>query len=307
MCREILMSSEKYAEFLEAIGHRVLHTKNTWWYESSSHVYSNFPYHILVSVDLKDIDLVLGRTGFAAKYACPIDFGRASYQHVCTDRGYDLGNLGPKGRNGTRRGLERCTVRRLTFKELATLGSFDVCRDTWRRHGKPVPSNFEKYWKRFYGGADKVSVMETWGSFVGDKLAAFLIAVLTDGSMCLRDVCSQSEALKSYPNNALVYTFTRDAIVRPEVTEVSYGLQSLQEGTDSLDRFKEGMGFQRRTVGQRIEINRSLRPVLQGSIAKAALRISRMGNSNQTIRKLSGLLQWYTEQPNLSALNGNGQ
>ncbi|MBI5252031.1 MAG: GNAT family N-acetyltransferase [Desulfomonile tiedjei] len=302
------MSSEKYAEFLAGIGHRVVRTKDTWWYESSSHVYSNFPYHIPVTVKLNEIDEVLGNTGFAAKYACPIEIGRPSYQHVCTERDYDFATLNQKARNRTRRGLERCSVRRLTFKELAATESLELCRDTWMRHGKPVPSDFEDYWSRFYNAADAASVLETWGAFVGDELGAFLIAVLTDGCMCLRDVCSHSNHLHAHPNNALVYLFTKDAIARQEVSEVSYGLQSLQEGTETLDRFKEGMGFPRRPVGQRIEVNRTLRPILRGPIAKAALRLSRMGNKNQTIRKLSGLLQWYTEQPNLSSSrNGNSR
>jgi hypothetical protein len=123
------------------MGHRVVHTSSACWFNVSPGIYTNFPYHLAIEATVKEIDQVLGMRGLAARYLCSIENGQPSYRIVCDKKNYDFSSLSTKARNQTRRGLERCQVKRLGFGKLDELGAMAVNRDTRLRQEVPYKGN----------------------------------------------------------------------------------------------------------------------------------------------------------------------
>ena len=112
-------------------------------------------------------------------------------------------------------------------------------------------------------------------------------------------VRSSTAHLRHDPNNALLFSYLRNALRRPGISEVSIGLESVQEEMGSLDHFKAGMGFRQAAVGQRIDVSPRLRPILKGPVLKAIRGAARMLSGRERFGKLAGMLKWYEEQPRL--------
>lgn len=293
------MSTEGYAHFLRSMGHQVRKSGQVYWFDAHPHIYMSFPFQQLVDQDAVDWKKVLQGDGWAARFPCQLNIGRASYRAVVDNPGYDLQSLASKARNQTRRGLESCEVRPLDFQELLADG-ITLNRETLERQGRKATDDFDLYWKRYYAEAAKAEGGHAWGSFVDGMLASYLIAFVMEDVSHVLIVRSSQAYLKRYPNNALIYEYLRYMLHGGLVREVSIGLESIQEGMDSLDHFKLGMGFRKEPVGQRIVLkpwlSRLIRPPLLG-IGQSVLR--HMPN-NETITKIAGLLRWYNEQPKSS-------
>ena len=134
---------------------------------------------------------------------------------------------------------------------------------------------------------------------MGDRLAAFLIAVTVGDCVYLPVLKSASAHLSEYPNNAVVYTLTRDALDRPGVKEVSWGLESLLPSLAGLERFKDGMGFRRRPIGQRIEMTRWLDTAVRGPATWAVQQLASHGRGGHTVDRAAATLALHAGQPRL--------
>ncbi len=295
------MSAEAYASLLEDAGHRVIRTANAWWYEAHPRWYQAIPFHTELNPSATELEEVLSEGAWVLRYPCPISAGTASYRIVCDDPGYGLSTLSSTARRATRRGLERCTVRRLPFVDLEANGGLELSRSTLVRQHRKVPTDHDRTWRRHYAAAAKTDTAECWAAFADDELAAFLIAVTIDDSFCIPVLKSSSEHLAEYPNNALVYEVTHGALGRPGISEVSWGLESLLESVGGLDRFKQGMGFEQRAIGQRIEIARWLGAALRGPATWAVQQLATRGVGGDTIGRAAATLRWHAEQPRSAA------
>jgi hypothetical protein len=293
------VSAEAYASLLEKSGHRVVRTASAWWYEAHPRWYLSIPFHAELTLSATELDEVFEAGAWVLRYPCPISIGRKSYRSVCTDPDYALSTLGSTARRATRRGLERCTVRRLPFTELERHGGLELSRSTLVRQHRRIPADHDQYWRRHYAAAGQNGFAECWAAFAGDRLAAFLIAVTVDDCVYLPVLKSSSEHLPQYPNNALVYSFTRDALDRPGVKEVSWGLESLLPSLAGLERFKQGMGFERRPIGQRIEMTGWLNAALRGPATWAVHWLASHGHGGQTIDRAAATLRVHAGQPRL--------
>lgn len=290
------MDTQNFAEFLEKLGHRVIRTESSWWYDVTRWAYMSFPFHVSITPSTDEINTLLLKNGLMARYTCPDGSGNASYYTACCGKSYDLSQLTVKARNQSRRGLERCTVRRVTFEDLGRLGGIAINRDTLLRQGRPVPRGHDAYWHKYYSAAEHTATMEAWAALVADELAAFIICCSFDDCMTILSSASNRKHLKAYPNNALIYTFTKEALSRPHISQVSYGLAPLQPGLENLDHFKHGMGFTDLPVGQRVQFHPFAGPFL----AKPAIRLLRRGieaaGFNGRMGQLAGVLRCYTDQ-----------
>jgi hypothetical protein len=188
----------------------------------------------------------------------------------------------------------------LEFKELEAVGAVELNRDTMIRQGRRIPSNHDEYWLKYYSAAACCKSMETWGSFVADELAAYLIACRIEDCINILILRSHSKHLKANPNNALIYVFTQQAISRTEINEISTGLESPQSDVSELERFKLRMGYQKSPIGQRIEFNDVFRPILRGTLLNAVHETATRIFSGENVNKFTGILRWYAEQPVLS-------
>jgi hypothetical protein len=131
---------------------------------------------------------------------------------------------------------------------------------------------------------------------VGQELAAWLNACNIEDCMVILNVCSDRKHLRSYPNNALIYTFNQQSLKRPEINEVHIGWASIKAELDSLDHFKLGMGYGKKLVGQRIELHRFLRPFCRGPLLRFGIKLYERRSQQDTFNKLAGMLRWYAEE-----------
>jgi hypothetical protein len=293
------MSLEHYVNLLRDTGHRVVLTDSACWSKVSPGMYMNFPIHRPVQPTYTEIRKVLGIGGIAVRYTCPLDMGRDSYELVCSDKNYGLASLPQKGRNRTRRGIETCSVRRIGWDELESVGALRLARDTRSRQGRSIPPNHDQVLRKYWSIAAKLDTMEAWGSFVGSELAAFLMASRIEDWVYIWSLNSDRNLLHANPNNALFYVFTTDVLSRPEVMAVSTGLESMQSDPADLERFKLRMGFQRVPIGQRVQFNYLYSAALRGPVLRALKNRFSHGSNNSIQSKLGVLLRWYSEQPAL--------
>jgi hypothetical protein len=126
----------------------------------SAGVYQSFPYDLSVLPTADELCQVLGMRGLAARHACPLTSGVASYQLIVDDAHYGLASLSGKARNQTRRGLENCSVRQVGFEELERAGALALSRDTLNRQGSSTAANHDRTWQR-YLGANRIKHTQT--------------------------------------------------------------------------------------------------------------------------------------------------
>lgn len=287
------MSSQGYADFLKRMGHNVISIDGVFWFDTHPRIYLCFPFHHPLNPKRINISSVFKKGGIVLRFPCLSGNGRSSYRISITDKNYDLTSLNGKSRNQTRRGLENCTVRKLTNNEVLC-NAFNLNTDTLQRQGRILTTNEKEYWKKYYQEILSVDGASIWGAFVQDELAAFLISVRMKHCENILIVRSRASLLKFYPNNALLYTFVSKALSSDEIDEISIGLESIQSNMESLDRFKLGMGFKKVPIGQCIIFRPPFALLLRGRGVKYILGL--LKNYNEKFAKLYGLVTWYDEQ-----------
>lgn len=290
------MSAEGYANFLIGMGHNVRKHGDVYWFNAHPHIYMSFPFDTLVSRDAIDVKAILRTDGWAARFPCDLSEGRASYRIIANQPDYNLMTLSGKARNQTRRGLENCDVRPVNFQELLAHAML-LNRETLERQGRCIPEGFESYWKQYYKHAALSEGAEAWGAFVENDLAAYLVAFVMNDVAHILIMRSSRSYLKKYPNNALLYSYLNHMLKEGKVKEVSIGLESIQAGMDSLDHFKEGMGFRKEPVGQQIILRPALKMLAKKPMVNLGLQLLAYLPDNERAAKLAGLLNWYAEQP----------
>jgi len=289
------VSAAGYAGFLRLMGHRLREEAGVYWFNVHSRIYMSFPFQTPVDPDSIQVRKVLGRDGLVLRHTCPLGKGRLSYRIAINEAGYDLQSLTGKARNQTRRGLERCRVQHLDFASF-TRECVALNRDTLLRQGRAIPSGFDDYWQRYYGYAGQADGAQIWGAFFEGELAAYLISFEMEGVAHILILRSKAELLRHYPNNALLFSYMKSVLGSGSIREVSIGLESIQCGMDSLDRFKTNMGFQKVPVGQCIAFTPWLRPFVAGRIGRVVRSLVEQHRGNERIDKMAGMLRWYAEQ-----------
>lgn len=290
------MDAGAYADFLRAIGHRVVATPSAHWYDASRFFYLSAPPHRVYDPAADELRDVLRPTRcLGVRFAAPLQGGgKLSYQIVCDNRGYGLEALSANVRSKVRRGLKRCVVGPVPFSVIATAGR-RAHRDTLARQARDTALTGAK-WDRFWTAAAATPGFEGWGAWSGDVLAAFLVTVTFDEGVEFLLARSCSDELGAYPNNALIFSVTEEMLVRRGVPEITFGLESL-EPVGPLDQFKFGMGFQRRPLRQRVVFHPLLRALLRQSPVRALVRrwTDRRGPEAVFWRKAAGLLRFAEE------------
>jgi hypothetical protein len=289
------LSVKGYASFLRDMGHQVRESAGVHWFNTYPHVYTSFPFEKMIDPDALEVKKVLRSDGWVLRFPCEIPHGRTSYRLACSRRDYGLDILSGKARNQTRRGIEQCDVRQVSFLELARLG-LKLNEETLVRQARKIPKDFSQYWQRYYLAASKADGAHAWGAFVEDELAAYLIAFEMDGVAHVLIVRSSSEFLRFYPNNALLFRYIQNSIGQEGFREVSIGLESIRSDMNSLDRFKLGMGFDAVPIGQRVQLAPWLGTFMRDPILTGLIKMARLRKQNEKTDKFVGLLQWYKDQ-----------
>jgi hypothetical protein len=276
------------ATFFERLGHRVIRTRTACWYDFYRGFYVSFPHARLVDPGSWELATVFRRVAAGVRYFAPADSrGRQSYALMCRGRDYDLARLSSNTRSKVRRGLSRCTVERLEPKFVRQHGR-KIHEDTLQRIRVREPYAWDPYW----AAVEASDAAEVWGALVDGELAAYLVGVRGDRYFEIFVARSANEALRHYPNNALLYTVVRDMLGREAIDAVWFGAESL-EGQTGVDDFKLSMGFQREPIRQRIVLHPVLRPALKSSLVVRSLAaMAARRPDNEFWRKLRGLVEF---------------
>ena len=237
------MDAFQFAEFWKQQGYRVIQTESCHWFNLQPFSFISIPYHRVVMPSRRELAKVLisGPAVMARFPAFPNSQPGTGGIYVCGERNYDLGSLEKKARNQTRRGLERCKVEQMEFRDLAKRG-YELNVDTLLRQRRKEAVASERGWRRYCSAAGEIPDFEAWGAFVQGRLASFMVTALVDEYLTILQHSSSTMSLRDYPNNALVFTVTRLKLRTRGVGYVSYGLRGLTE-TVGLEQFKRKMGF----------------------------------------------------------------
>jgi Acetyltransferase (GNAT) domain len=280
------MNAVGMAEFLERLGHRVIATPSAWWYDVRSRFYLSAPHHRLIDPGPDELSVLFRRLPLGVRYFAKAEGqGPSSYALTCATSDYDLSALSANTRSKTRRGLARCAIERLSPSWVAAHGR-EVNEDTLRRIRLRDPYPWDVYWR----AAAQSECVEVWGALVDGRLAAYLVGVLADRCCELLVARSSSDMLKFYPNNALLYTVVRDMLGRPDVDQIFFGVESLED-YEGIDAFKLSMGFAKSPLRQRVVLHPLLRPVLQSALARRVLAgLAERRPHDERWRKLRGIV-----------------
>jgi len=289
------MKLDSYLQFLRDIGHDVIDMDGMSWFNPSAFLYSPVLIQAEVRPDTYDLRKLFRHRCLAIRCATPDPWGRKSYRLVVADPQYGLESLDSKSRNQTRRGLEACQVRPVDFLELAREG-LPLHVETMQRQGRKVRSGALDYWKRYFTRAAGVNCAVAWAAYCNREMAAYVVGFTLERVTHILLVRSATRHLRRYPNNALIFAFTQHMLATGAADEVSIGFESLQPQLDSLDHFKEGLGFRRKTVNQYVELTPAISRIMRGPIVPAASAALRLLLSPELGGKLTGLLSWCEAQ-----------
>ena len=236
------MNADTFAEWFRRQGYRVVRTASSYWYEAGARVWQAFPYHWLIEPSAKELrELLLRQGGIALRYSTPLSAsqGKVSYHIVCENPQYDLASLTRQARQNTRRGLEYAEVRQIPLARLAQEG-WALRRDTLERQGR-LGAESETWWRRMCATAEDLPGFEAWGALHNDELTASFLAFTCDDRFTLPHEQSATAHLEYRPNNAIFYEIIRQAVQRPGINGVFFGLHSL-DAPATVDEFKLRMG-----------------------------------------------------------------
>lgn len=277
------------------MGHRIVRIGGTSWFNPGPRLFSPLPFQAEIDPSAMDWSTLFEQGCLAARCCVPSPWGRPSYRLTIDDPDYGFSHLASKARNQTRRGVESCTVREITFDELATHG-ISLERDTLMRQNRRIPATLDQYWRRYFANAAQAEGAVAWAAFHQACLAAYLVAFEMMGTLHVLIVRSATAYLAFYPNNALLFQFVGEALRKGRAKEVSIGLESIQSGLGSLDHFKEGLGFKKLPTRQYVTLAPLLRMALPGPVLRASAACLDLATKSETARKAAGLLRWYNDQ-----------
>ncbi|MBI4514415.1 MAG: GNAT family N-acetyltransferase [Deltaproteobacteria bacterium] len=296
-----------FARFLAGIGHRVVTTGSGEWFDAGPRFFLNLPFHRTItpaSAELRQVFHAGGALG--VRFVAPLDGpGRLSYQIVCDAKPYDLEQLSANTRSKIRRGLRRCHIEPAPCALVAEQG-WPAHVDTLRRQGRLVRDDeaARRQWRRYWAAAASTPEITVWTATVDGQLAAYLLTIAIEDRVEFLQARSCDSLLSSYPNNALIYAVTRDTLARAEVSEITFGLESL-EAVDALDQFKFAMGFRRRPLRQRVVTRAGLGRLLQHPAVLRAVRWrAQQPAAHPRWRKLAGIIEFMREDATAAPSHG---
>jgi len=280
-------SADYILDFYQQHGYHVVKTESCWWvnYYRQKYVYFAFPAHQQVVPTKAEVNELFNRlpSAIALRFIGPTHGdGKPSFIWVCR-KPYNLNVIQKKSRNQTRRGLEKCSVRLLTFSQLICIG-WEAHSDTLNRHGQKAQS------LGLNDILDDCNAYKAWGAFIEDSLAAYVVVLLVDDWAHIIINRSTTSSLKHYPNNALVFQVVSELLSQKYINVVSYGWDSLVPN-QGLEKFKLGMGFVKEPVKQRIIIRPKFSLLINKYLCKLFIKVVPRKHLHYRGQQIFGLCQ----------------
>lgn len=291
------MTTETYAEWLRRQGHRVVRTESSYWHSSGAGTLQAFPYHWLITPSIEELrELTLHHRALALRYSTPRDIqeGAEIYHVVYTAKDYDFNVLSTWARKNVRRGLRLCTVGQISLERYIEEG-WALRRDTLSRQQRHLNESRQD-WRRRYGAIQGLDGFEIWAAEVNGRLAATLVTFQMDGWAYMVYQQCHRDFLREHANNALSFVVTQNLVRRHGIQGIFYGMQSL-DAPPSVDEFKFRMGYEARTVRQRIVFPPYLSPFVN-RISHAMLKAAhRCLPEQRFLAKAEGMFRWSLNPP----------
>lgn len=198
---------------------------------------------------------------------------------------YDLKSVKGDARRKTRRGLERVNVRKSDLSEDVERLAYPIYVENLLRVGAMrSQKRIERKWRIWARAIRESRCVDFWTAWNGRILLAFMVAVRTPwGTQFVLHRSAQS-GLSLYPNNALYYQATKEALDSGS-SVVSTGLSAFSGERDGLHDFKSGMGFQVVPLAEDIAWRPFLRPV--GAFLRTNY-LHRLYSVSRRVRQLTG-------------------
>jgi hypothetical protein len=265
----------------------VIQTASAFWIDVRPRVFQTAPPFNFNQINQDEVDevfasrKVLACRWFSSKgYATTSDYADSCTLLYAAYPPYDLSSLNQKARNQTRRGLERVEVRRIDLDEKAERLAYRVYSDNVRRLKLfRAEEQIDRRWQAWVNTIRKSECVEFWSAWQDQDLLAFTVTVRTALRTEVVLQRSSNSALSLYPNNALVYTVTKDAFDRGSQL-VSFGLSAFTGDKGGLHRFKINMGFKAFPLQEHYQWHpwvRNLGPLLSpGRLRHAYQKVSRI-------------------------------
>ncbi|MFN8643957.1 MAG: hypothetical protein U0802_20740 [Candidatus Binatia bacterium] len=268
-----------------------------YWYDAGHGFLLAVPSHHVLVPDPASLRTLLWHSRcVGARFSAPLDGpGKLSYQIVCDDREYALEKLSANTRSKVRRGLRRCTVRRVAMADVAAHGRV-ADRDTLLRQGRSWRWSEEPAWTQYWQAAATTPGIEAWGAFVDDTLAAFLVTVRFEDCVEFLLARSRSDARDAYPNNALIYTVTQELLVQRGVRRITFA--RVARGGAGARRVQVRDGILADPLRQRVVFHPIAGAVLRRCVVRSAihqLAAGRRGARGGFWRKAEGVHRFAEE------------
>ena len=280
-----MVNSYEVMSFFKDKGHIVVRTDSCWWYDPyrNKRVLCAFPYHSIVLPPMSEIDQIFHETCgiLAIRFAAPVHsrVGKESAMYVCRSP-YNLSKLSSNTRSKVRRGMKRCVIRSISWRELMEYG-WEAQIDTMKRHRKRVKT------MGMTTDLSKCKAYEVWGAFVDNHLAAYVITLSVEDYAHILVSRSANAYLKFYPNNALIFTVVRELLARPDISTVSFGLAPLHPAP-SLEKFKLSMGFTPLPVRDCIVLSPRIKFMLNPATCRLVEIAGRIYQNHHKLQCLAG-------------------
>jgi hypothetical protein len=203
--------------------------------------------HTIENVNREKVHKALSDTNALLAYWTD-DWGRAESEWwwiCCDDKEYDIENvINSRGRRGIHKGMKDCSVSRVVPKDFPNL-TYNIFSESMKSYGiksSKIPTK-EEYYESIMNKSEYEG-FELWGTFVGDKLAAFATCVVIDDVVMFGSTKSDPKLHTHSPNNALFYHITKHYLRERGILYVTNGSRTLLHPT-TINDFLIRMGFRK--------------------------------------------------------------
>lgn len=248
------MNEEQVARALERVGvGRVHECEGVWWQQvGRGYCKPVDPLRVIVPGQARPSPL---HGCIAYAHAAPSSYPLTHPWHImCLAETelttFSIERLKPRRRTMVRKALRTVEVRRIDDIAPVMDTMREICASQAERtgHGKP-PEYYRleaRQWRAFMKREFTIPGRDWWGAFLNGELIAYYYTYLIAGTIYVAAAKSRTEALKSLPNDALLYTVLEDSRERTDCRQVVFGDWS--PNAPRLNQFKEQYGFRKVSI-----------------------------------------------------------
>ncbi|MCK4856569.1 MAG: hypothetical protein KAT58_01230 [candidate division Zixibacteria bacterium] len=258
------MKIEEYAEQELGLGRKVLQRNGIWWKELKTHYY--IPLNRLRAFDRGESrpDRFRVLVGYEHLVSSPDQANSAYISMETNDKeSYSLENFKKKRRYCIRRGLDELEMRKMEDFDEFLIEGYKLILVAYQRFDWPGShqnilnrARFEKTLRRTFGLKGRYG----YGAYYQGCLIGYLTVLEIEETVYVNQLITHTDYLRLYPSEALLYSFTREAFSQEGVERVAFGPECAKE---SLNRFKEAMGFKRVKYPMYRWVNPLLKPAIR--------------------------------------------